>query len=215
MNQRELDELPEWLYVFVDPTNPMSVMNLKITGRYTSTVLAALEAPAFHAAYRDGTADFLPFLPNPNVSTQFISPFVKGTMNNYYVEYDAELARRTHFKHAPSRLTGIYAFGSMEDYQAVSAAHGWNVAEVQRFKPQHILRAARVNMEVVSLARHAYNRAMIDPASKDHLWRAYWSGAATYAMDLPSVDATQRDQVTVGARWEWILDGVLVHESRV
>jgi hypothetical protein len=43
--------LPEWVYVFVNPGSSMAVMNLKITGQYTSSVLAALSEPGFAASY--------------------------------------------------------------------------------------------------------------------------------------------------------------------
>ncbi|HTW41065.1 MAG TPA: hypothetical protein VMD79_01975 [Solirubrobacteraceae bacterium] len=209
--------LPEWVYVFVSPHNPMAVMNLQITGRYTSPALGELQDPAFAASYANGTADFLPFVPNPSASIGFMSPFAVGTINGYRVEYDAELTRRAFFKNAPSRLTGIYAFDSLETCKAVNAEWGqsWPLNTVQRFKVESAWRTTRVNMEIVSLARHAYARAMLDQEGIERLWRAYWSGADNYSMDLPSVDAKQREVVSAGTTWEWIIDGVLVHESRV
>ena len=173
--------------------------------------------PDFAAAYVEGRADFLPFVPNPSVSTGFMSPFVVGTINGYRVEYDAELARRAYFKGAPSRLTGIYAFESMDGCRAVNARYGpsWPLDTVQRFKTENVLRATRVNMEIVSLARYAYGRAMLDAQSIEHLWRAYWSGEDDYTMDLPTVDAKGREVRSAGTTWEWIIDGSLLHESRV
>lgn len=206
--------LPEWVYLFVDPSNAMAVMNLQITGQYTSPVLAALADPDFARAYEEGRADFLPFVPNSSISTAFLSPFIVGTINNYRVEYDAELARRAFYKQSPSRLTGIYAFESWTECENVSQQWGWPLEQVQRFKPLNVLRATRVNMEIVSLARFAYARSMLDAQSVEHLWRAYWSGAEDYTMDLPSVDATQREIRSAGTIWEWIIDGALVHESR-
>jgi hypothetical protein len=206
---------PEWLYVFVDPTNSMAVMNLTITGRYSSSVLAALDDKSFAQAYANGTADFLPFVPNPSVSTGFMSPFVVGTINSYRVEYDAELARRAFFPDAPSRLTGVYAFETFEACQAVSEKYRWPLEQIKRFQVQTALRAVRVNMEIVSLACFAYSRAMMEPRGIEALWRAYWSGSDNYAMDLPSVDATRREVHSVGTIWEWIIDGVLAHEDRV
>jgi hypothetical protein len=70
-------------------------------------------------------------------------------------------------------------------------------------------------MEIVSLARLAYGRAMLDADGIERLWRAYWSGADDYTMDLPSVDAKQREIVSAGTTWEWIIDGALLHDSRV
>ncbi|HXV05229.1 MAG TPA: hypothetical protein VFP23_04930 [Solirubrobacterales bacterium] len=189
-------------------------MNLQLTGRYSSPVLADLSNSTFAAAYRDGSADFLPFVPNPALSTSFLSPFIVGLTNDYNVEYNAELARRAHFKDAPSRFTGIFAFESMEVCETVSQRHNWRLGEVQRFKPLHVLRAARVNMEIVTLARRAYRRAGFSQEAIDHLWHAYWSGADSYQMDLPTVDARGREQPSVGAIWEWIIDGVLQHESK-
>ena len=207
--------LPEWVYVFVSPQNSMAVMNLQITGQYSSPILAAMGDPAFAASYADGSADFLPFVPNESLTTGFLSPFLVTTINNYRIEYDAELTRRAFFRNAPSRLTGIFAFESMQVCEAVSRKWGWSLQEVQRFKPQNVLRAARVNMEIVSLARHAYSRAGLSPESIGELWRAYWSGADDYQMDLPSVDATSREIVCAGKTWEWIIDGALLHESRL
>lgn len=204
-----LSKLPDWLYVFVNTANSIAVMNLQITGQYSSPVIAGMEDRKFASAYADGSADYLPFVPNPNLSTGFMSPFTVGSINEYRVEYDAELARRAYFKETPSRLTGIFAFESMEVCEAVSQRHGWPLSQVQRFKPENVLRAARVNMDIVSLARTAYRRASFTPESIDHLWRAYWSGADSYAMDLPTVDARGREQPSVGATWEWIIDGVL------
>lgn len=204
---------PESVYVFVDPGNSMAVMNLQITGRYSSTAVAAISDPAFASAYAEGCADFLPFVPNASVSTGFMSPFVVNTINAYRVEYDAELTRRAYFKHAPSRLTGIYAFETMDECRAASAKWGWPIGQVNRFRVESALRAVRVNMEIVSLARFAYSRAMFDPQDIERLWRAYWSGADDYAMDLPSVDAKQREVVSAGTTWEWIIDGVLAHDT--
>lgn len=211
---------PEWVYVFVDPNNSMAVMNLEITGRYTSSVLAAISDDSdFAAAYIEGRADFLPFVPNVSVSTGFMSPFTVGTINDYRVEYDAELARRTYFKNAPSRLTGIFAFASMDDCREVNKKWpwGWPLDTVKRFRIENVLRATRVNMEIVSLARCAYRRGMLSAQSIEDLWRAYWSGEDDYPMDLPTVDGKGRETKSAGTTWEWIIDGALIHEheSRV
>ena len=105
----------------------------------------------------------------------------------------------------------------METCEVVSQRWGWPLQQVQRFKLLHVLRATRVNMEIVSLARHAYAyaRAMLDANTINDLWRAYWSGADDYMMDLPSVDARHHEHRSAGTTWEWIIDGALLHESRV
>jgi hypothetical protein len=163
----------------------------------------------------EGRADFLPFVPNTSVSTGFLSPFGVGVINDYRVEYDAELTRRAFFANAPSRLSGIFAFESLDVCGEVGRRYHWPVEQVQRFKPVHVLRAIRVNMEIVSLARYAYGRAMRDADATERIWRGYWSGEADLTFDLPSVDATMREIRSAGLLWEWIIDGVLLHESHV
>jgi hypothetical protein len=207
-------QLPDWLYIFVDRANPMAVINLEITGQYSSSILAEMTDPEFAAAYLDGTADFLPFVPNASMSTESLSPFTLTTISDYRIEYDAELKRRKDFKNAPSRMTGVFAFDSVADCRRVSDRFDWDLSSVQRFKPQAVLRVARVNMEIVSLARLAYSRAALDASSVDNLWQAYWGGEDGVALDLPSVDARTREAHVADSLWEWIIDGSLVHEGR-
>jgi hypothetical protein len=78
----------------------------------------------FAAAYEEGRADFLPFVPNDKVSTGFLSPFTAGTINDYRVEWDAEVARKQCFSDAPSRLTAVFAFERWQDCERVSGRHG-------------------------------------------------------------------------------------------
>lgn len=206
--------VPDLLYVFVNETNLMAAMNLEVAGRFSSSVVAALRDPEFAAAYSEGSADFLPFVPNPGLSSGFISAYGATAINGYRVEYDAELARRAHFKSAPSRLTGVYAFESYADCQRVSQKYGWRLESVRRFRQEVVLRAVRVNMEIVSLARLAYARAALDESSIDWLWRCYWGGSPSIDIELPSVDGKSRERLTSGVIWEWIIDGVLVIEGQ-
>lgn len=140
----------------------------------------------FAAAYEEGRADFLPFVPNDKASTGFLSPFTAGTINGYRVEWDAEVARKQWFSDAPSRLTAVFAFEQWQDCERVSGRYGWPLEEVRRFSIAHALRMRRVNMEIASLARTAYARAMLDADSLDHLWRSYWAGRPGYSIELPT-----------------------------
>lgn len=197
------------VFIFINQASSAAVMNLEITGQFVSPVYAAMADEAFRHAYASGTADFLPFTPNPNLSTGFMSPFTAGSLSNYCVEYDAELCRRAAFTYAPSRLTAVYAFDSMEACDEASRRYCWDLSTVVSFEVTHVLRSVRVNMEIVSLARHAYATSMLDAQTKDHLWRSYWGGGDSYAMDLPTVDAKGRHEVHVDALWELLVDGQL------
>lgn len=197
------------VFVFINQANSTAVMNLEITGQFVSPVYAAMTDEPFRHAYASGSADFLPFTPNPDLSTWFMSPFTAGSLSSYHMEYDAELCRRAAFTHAPSRFTAVYAFDSMDACHEASRRYGWDISTVLPFEVMHVLRSVRVNMEIVSLARHAYATSMLDGQTKDHLWRSYWAGADSYAMDLPTVDAKGRRQVNVDALWELLIDGQL------
>jgi hypothetical protein len=189
-------------------------MNLEITGQFVAPVYAAMAEESFRHKYASGAADFLPFMPNPNLSTGFMSPFTAGSLSNYRVEYDAELCRRAAFRHAPSRLTALYAFDSLDSCHEASRRYKWDISTVVPFEVMDVLRSVRVNMEIVSLARHAYATSMLDAHTTDDLWRSYWAGAESYSMDLPSVDAKGRRQVAVDALWELLIDGRLRRADR-
>jgi hypothetical protein len=201
------------VFIFVDRANPIALMNLQITGQFTSPVYAALDESDFRERYERGDPDFLPFVPNAAVSTGFMSPFTAGVISDYMVEYDAELARRAHHPSAPSRLTGIYAFETQDACEEAHRRYGWNLAEVVEFRVKHALRSCRVNMEIVSLARHAYRTSMLDAATKDALWQAYWSGADGCELDLPTPDCRGRRLVEVDALWELLIDGALIRSD--
>ena len=138
-----------------------------------------------------------------------MSPFAAGALSNYSVEYDAERCRRAAFPHAPSRLTAVYAFDSADTCREANRRYGWDLSTVVPFDVMHVLRSIRVNMELVSLARHAYATSMLDGQMRDHLWRSYWAGADSYATDLPTIDAKGLRAVAVDALWELLIDGQL------
>lgn len=202
------------VFVFINQASSAAVMNLEVTGQFVSPVYAALADESFRQAYASGAADFLPFTPNRNLSTGFISPFTAGSLANYHVEYDAELCRRAAFKHAPSRLTGVFAFDSMDTCRDANQRYGWDLSTVVRFEVMHVLRSIRLNMEIVSLACHAYATSMLDGQTKDDLWSSYWAGVDGYAMDLPTVDPKGRRHVTVDALYELLIDGRLQRADR-
>jgi hypothetical protein len=91
----------------------------------------------------------------------------------------------------------------------VSAQHGWPLEEVRRFRVAHILRMCRVDMEIISLARTAYARTMLDADSVEHLWRSYWTGVPDCSMEIPTVDGRGREIVSIDPIWDLLIDGPL------
>jgi hypothetical protein len=102
-------EDPPVYFIFVNHGNPLARMNYEITGSFFSTTYAALGADErFIESYPEGNVDYLPFVPNEDMATGFMSPFLSGVMNDYRVEFDAEVCRRTRFAHpAVSPRVGI------------------------------------------------------------------------------------------------------------
>jgi hypothetical protein len=195
------------VYVFVDDGHPVTVNNLRV-GSFFSPVLTSIEDPEFLERYRASEVDFLPFIPNPN-AVSALSPFTLNTINNYRVEYDAEVTRRHWYKDAPSRLTAVYAFERWEDCVTASARYGWPLRQVRRFRVALALRILQVNMEIVSLARQAYQRSMLDAAVVEYLWRSYWEGKMECVLELPAIDLVNREVVTALVLPELLIDGRL------
>lgn len=164
----------QFVYVFVDDSHPATANNLRV-GSFISPVLVSIDQPGFVGRYQASEVDLLPFIPNPN-AVNALSIYTLSTINNYRVEYDAEVTRRQSYKNAPSRLTAVFAFERWEDCVTASAAHGWALQQVRRFRVALALRILRVNMEIVSLARLAYGRSMLDTNEVEYLWRSYWEG---------------------------------------
>lgn len=189
-------EHPDPFFIFVSQSSPTTWLNFNLNGAFFST-------PATGSA-----DDFLPFVPNPNFAGS-LSPFLANVMTDYRLEWDAEHARRAHAPEAPSRLGAVFAFGSYADCQRVSQIHGWDLAQVERFRPALGVPIAvrRVNMEIVSLMRSAYTLAAWDAQSLDAIWSAYWRGEATITVDVPAPPPQLRQQATCNCIWEYLIDG--------
>jgi|SRR5882724_8777138 len=80
-------------------------------GGFSSTTIDS----SFRDDYLAGTADYFPFIPNPNRKPQFTSLFNLSSTSHYIVEYNAERTRRLSFPLAPSRLSAVFAFATEED----------------------------------------------------------------------------------------------------
>lgn len=159
--------------------------------------------------YLDGSLDYLQFTPNPGYFG-WPSPFANRVATEYRVEYDAEVARRVHAAHSPSRLSAVFAFRSLDDCVRVSSRYGWSMDEVRRFRllPHEGNRLSVVNMKIVSLARYMYPRGMWDARELDALWRSYWRGGGSVSVEVP-VDGVNFEHIESGEIPELLIEGVL------
>jgi hypothetical protein len=200
------------LYIFVNQLNPTTEHNFKLIGQFSSAAFGSIGDPGFLKKYTEGSVRYLPYEPC-QMDQLAISPFFLTAINEYRVEYDAEVFRERHAGLLPSRLSALYAFGDYESCKLVSAKYGWPLHSVQRFGllPHPLNRVAKVNMEHVSLARHAYRTASLQDV--DAVWQSYWSGDANCAFTLPSAGFSRKTYES-GTIWEYLLEGTVEHLDR-
>ncbi|OGO18510.1 MAG: hypothetical protein A2Z14_19930 [Chloroflexi bacterium RBG_16_48_8] len=206
--------VPQSLFVFVNLNDPVCYHNLSKTNcMISSGLIIASVDPAFLQHYLSGSADYLPFLPNAQRSLSSISLFCHEITYLYDLEYDAELARCHAFRLAPSRLSSLFAFGSMQDCQRAHQVYGWHLSTVRRFtlKADPLTRVARVNMEVVSLMRGLYHRTNLDSKDKHRIWTHYWGGGGDIQVEAPVFQngVLERNLISSGVLWEYLVEGRL------
>lgn len=217
-------------YIFVSQAGFLPRHNFQVTGRFVSAGVAVSDpdsvpagtimawgpgskAPADSAgalqAYVVGVLDYLPFTPNETYFGYY-SPFASGIVNEYRVEYDAEVFRESHSPTKPSRLSAIHAFGDYVTCEKVARMHHWDLSEVQEFRllTHNLNRQVRVNMEIVSLARYAYPRMMLEEADLESVWSAYWNGDPDVTLRIP-IDGRNFEERSSGCIWEYLIEGVL------
>lgn len=137
-----------------------------------------------------------------------VSPYFMTAINDYRIEYDAEVFREKYYPLYPSRLSALYAFGDMETCKLVSAKYGWPLNSVQKFiiKDWPLTRIVKVNMEHVTLARHAYKVSMLKDTNR--LWGGYWSGFDNIILELPAAGFERREYDS-GVIWEYLIEGIV------
>ncbi|MDG3085167.1 hypothetical protein P7F88_03240 [Vibrio hannami] len=201
------ENIPDEFFVFVNFSSPLAANNYKV-GAYTSGACSTWLHEETRAKYEDGSLNYLPFEPSQR-DPMAVSPYCLSAINDYRIEYDAEVYRKEHHPLYPSRLSATYAFGDFETCQEVSRKYGWDLKTVRKFKllESPLNRVAKVNMEHVSLARHAYRTATIQ--NVEDIWRAYWTGEGNIQMELPDGPEFTRNTYDSGEIWEYLVEGCL------
>ena len=200
------EEAPNKFFIFVNQLNPMTYHNLNITGRFVS---GAFESISFSQEnfekFVSGKLRFLPY--EPCIMDQVaLSPYFLTAINDYRIEYDIEVHREKFHPLYPSRLSAIYAFKNYETCENVSKKYHWPLSEVRRFRliEHQLNRIVKVNMEHISLARHAYKVTMLDDIFR--LWEGYWQGFDNIILNLPTADFQKQDFES-GVIWEYLIEG--------
>jgi hypothetical protein len=116
--------LPDDFYIFVTSDNPTMLWNIEHIGNISSSAFAAYGSiPEFRAQYDAGEDDWLPFVPNPKFQ-HFLSSQSLRTTSNYRAEYHAECVRQRSFRQAPSRLSAVFAWGSLDEARQAAGQPG-------------------------------------------------------------------------------------------
>lgn len=94
--------IPEEFFIFVDQSHPIAQHNYRFTRTFTSRFADRLYTAEGRRVLDGGQIDPMPFAPNPNADPS-LSPFAVTAMNDYRIEWDAELCRKAIVPQAPSR----------------------------------------------------------------------------------------------------------------
>lgn len=181
------------------------------SGSYISAAYAACEVDErFAAKYRNGTASYLPYLPQesdlPNVPEHILS-----VDTGFRVEYDAETVRREYYPFAPSRVSALFAFGDVETCKRAHDFYAWDIKRVvtASLRLDKNVRIWRVNMEIISILREVY-AATRSVGRYTDAWRSYWAGEGNITIHLPrGITHSGRKSISTGVMWQYLIEGRL------
>jgi len=193
--------------------------HLKWNFRLTKTLTSASFSNTFFdlsklGKYKSGTIDYTPFIPNPNLDMKSQSSFSQREVNEYQVDYNAEIYRKNHerTKLYPSRFGCIFAFGSMKEARNASEIYNWNINDVSMFKLNKAApnRVVKVNMQIITQMWNIGNGASFSLEENEKIWEHYWCGKAELALEVPNLKTGKGSQIiNEGVVWEYLVDGQL------
>lgn len=203
------EPIPDEFFIFVDEARPVTAHNFRTLGTFVSGGLstASTSSEALEA-YVTGRLNFMPYVPR-DMGSVMLTPFFITAIAEYSTEYDADYWRNIINPRYPSRMSAIYAFGDWDTCQTVAARYSWDIRQVKRFrlKPNPLNRVVKVNMEVVSLMRHAKRVGMLAEEDVEYVWRQYWGGQPDIAARLPHGMTHKTYEPSV--IWEYLIEGVV------
>ena len=201
------EDIPSELYIFVNEFLPITAHNLRFTKSFSSGAFSSLDFPGISDKYVSGSLKYLPYAPC-QMDAMGLSPYLISAINDYRIEYDIEVFREKFYPIFPSRLSAIYAFGDMDACREADKKYHWGLNTVKKFRliDNPFNRVVKVNMEHVSLSRHAYKVSMLDEKTVGDFWKSYWQGDGNVALELPMADFS-RKVCQSGLLWEYLIEG--------
>jgi hypothetical protein len=200
------EETPSEFFIFVNQLNPVTYHNFNLIGQFSSGAFSSASlGPDYLQKYMKGEFRYVPYEP-VQMDAILLSPYFLTAINDYRIEYDVEFYREKRYPLYPSRLSAIYAFADYDSCVTVNRKYSWPLTDVCRFKllDHPLNRVVKVNMEHVSLARHAYMVSMLRDV--DRIWSGYWSGFDNLVLELPA-SGFQRKTYESGIIWEYLIEG--------
>jgi hypothetical protein len=146
-------ECPKEFFIFCNPNNPTTVLNLKYAKTFTSGAFSNFPiSNEFLKKYIEGTATYLPFLPTQDYDCKVFSEYRLSAINEYRIEYLAEVYRQRNFPKYPSRLSAVFAFGDYDSCIKADKKYHWDLSTVRKFKliDSPYNRIIKANMEIIS-----------------------------------------------------------------
>jgi hypothetical protein len=197
-------------FILLNLDNPIAKANFEASGRITSSIFSnAVSNKEFLTKYIDGTAKYLPFVPNPD--TDIVSPslFNMSITNSYSIEYNAEICRYLYFPKKPSRLSCIYAFKDYKDCEKAINLYRWSAGNIKQFQLEEspLNRVHRANMELISLVRGLVYTVSLNGIEQDKLWRHYWNGSGDFKIQIDN--PLLLNEYASGEIWEYLIEGSL------
>jgi hypothetical protein len=199
-----LADPPERYFIIVNTPWPSTRRALASDGRFVSAAFEAMQAdPTIVGDYEAGTLDYLPFVENANWLGRWSVPG-RTVGLRYRLDHDAELVRREHYPHHPSRFSAVFAFGDEESCERVETQLQWDRQDRREFRlvPDPRNRVARLNFHAFTAARNVYmSERDFSADEREALWLPYWRGDPPPMRPLPPELSP--------ALWEYLIDGVL------
>lgn len=217
LNQKE--EIPEYFYIFGNRNNQRFANkseshNIELrNGQLVSSGFINLCNEKKREAFRTGELDYLPFVPSHPTTIGTISPFLSRIIERYSIEYNLEIYRKYYHPTYPSRLSGVFAFGSYEDCESVSGRN-WKLEDVKKYKLVRdeildpYIKVVKTNFKMIGFLEHVGIERIGD------LWPIvgdlYWNGKGNVVLEKKDIAADlQMPEMKCGFLAEYIIEGIL------
>lgn len=216
------EKIPEYFYIFTkrneeNIVNMIENQNIDIRkGTLVSSGMSNIFDQEKREQFRLGDMDYLPFEKGNPTTIGSISPFMSRVTDRYTLEYNLEVFRRRNCKEYPSRLSGIFAFGSFDDCKKMSktSKRNWDLETVKKFKLddctslRKYIKIVKTNSKIIGALMN-YKVSYATPETCEAI-SSYWSGEG--AITIKGIDMSDGIHIKsqpCGVLYEYLIEGIL------